>query len=83
MPGGSGRPSAPERMGDQTTHAVVGVADSRTFRVLWVLEGLGLPYAHRPERQQSMAVRALHPAGKIPVMLDGDNTLTDSTAIAQ
>ncbi len=44
---------------------------------------LGLPYAHRPERQQSMAVRALHPAGKIPVMLDGDNTLTDSTAIAQ
>ena len=64
-------------------YTVVGVADSRAFRVLWALEELGLDYEHRPEKPQSMAVRALHPAGKIPVLLVGDRVLTDSTAIIQ
>jgi glutathione S-transferase len=64
-------------------YTVVGIADSRAFRVLWMLEELGVPYEHRPERPRSMAVRSLSPAGKIPVMLDGEHTLTDSTAIVQ
>jgi glutathione S-transferase len=64
-------------------YTVVGVADSRAFRVLWALEEIGLPYDHRPEKPRSMAVRALSPAGKIPVLLAEGSTLTDSTAIIQ
>jgi glutathione S-transferase len=46
-------------------------------------EELGVPYEHRPEKPRSMAVRMLNPSGKVPVMLDGDAVLTDSTAIVQ
>lgn len=64
-------------------YTVIGTANSRTFRVLWMLEELGLPYDHRPEPPHSEAVRALNPAGKIPVLIDEGVPLTDSTAILQ
>jgi glutathione S-transferase len=46
-----------------------------------MLEELGQPYEHRPEPPRSEAVRALNASGKIPVLLEGEAVLTDSTAI--
>lgn len=62
-------------------YTVIGAVKSRTLRVLWMLEELGQPYEHRPEPPRSEAVRALNPLGKVPVLLDGEAALTDSTAI--
>jgi len=62
-------------------YTVIGGLDSRTFRVVWLLEELGQRYTHRPEAPRSEAVRALSPAGKIPLLLEGEAVLTDSTAI--
>ena len=59
---------------------------SRSLRVRWLLEELGLPYElatrsfaelKRPEHL------ALHPLGKVPVLSDGDLVLFESGAILQ
>ncbi len=60
---------------------LIGNTKSRTFRVLWMLEELGLEYEYQPQMPRSDAVRALNPLGKVPVLTDGDAVLTDSTAI--
>ncbi len=60
---------------------VIGSSTSRALRVMWLLEELGQPYTYIPEQPQSEAVRAVNPSGKIPVLRDGDDVITDSTAI--
>lgn len=60
---------------------LIGSKRSRTFRVLWMLEELGLDYTHHPESPRSDEVRRLNPSGKIPVLIDGETVLTDSSAI--
>ncbi len=60
---------------------VIGTVPSRTFRVFWALEELGLPYERLTEHAQSEAVFKLNPLGQIPVLKDGDTVLTDSLAI--
>ena len=60
---------------------VVGTAPSRTFRVFWALEEMGIPYQREAEHAQSDPVRALNPLGQIPILKDGDHVLTDSLAI--
>ena len=62
-------------------YTVIGSVASRAFRVLWMLEELGLSYEHIPAKPQSDEVKAHSPAGKIPVFLDGETALTDSVAI--
>jgi len=62
--------------------------NSRSQRILWMLEELGLPYeVKRYEREPSMqapaALRAVHPLGKSPVIVDGDKTLAESGAILE
>jgi glutathione S-transferase len=63
--------------------------NSRSQRVLWLLEELGLPYeVKRYERDaQTMlappALRAVHPLGKSPVITDGDHTVAESGAIVE
>jgi glutathione S-transferase len=63
--------------------------NSRSQRVLWLLEELGIPYeVKRYERDpQTMlapqALRAVHPLGKSPVISDGDLTLPESGAIVE
>ena len=42
---------------------VVGTAKTRTLRVLWMLEELGLPYDHQPKPPRSPEVTALNPLG--------------------
>lgn len=60
---------------------VVGTTPSRTFRVFWALEELGLPYIRESEHAQSPAVFALNPLGQIPILKDDKTILTDSLAI--
>lgn len=63
--------------------------NSRSQRVLWLLEELGLPYAiKRYERDpQTMlapaSLREVHPLGKSPVITDGELTLAESGAIVE
>ncbi|MEM8630724.1 MAG: glutathione S-transferase family protein [Pseudomonadota bacterium] len=64
-------------------YTVIGGPKSRTLRVLWMLEELGLPYDHTPEPPRSEGVRAVNPAGKIPVLIADGAPITDSTAIIQ
>jgi glutathione S-transferase len=63
--------------------------NSRSQRVLWMLEELGLPYeVKRYERDPKTllappALKAIHPLGKSPVITDGDLTLAESGAIIE
>lgn len=63
--------------------------NSRSQRVLWLLEELGLPYEIvRYQRDPKTmlapkALRAVHPLGKSPVLVDGDVTLAESAAILE
>ncbi|HTV84585.1 MAG TPA: glutathione S-transferase [Dyella sp.] len=62
---------------------------SRSQRVLWLLEELGLPYEikrYERDRKTMLAppeLRAVHPLGKSPVITDGELTLAESGAIIQ
>lgn len=58
-----------------------GSTRSRTFRVLWMLEELGVEYTHLNTGPRSPEIYALNPLGKVPALKDGDAVLTDSTAI--
>lgn len=62
-------------------YKVFGSVTSRAFRVLWMLEEIGQPYEFIKAGPHSEAVLALNPSGKVPVLMDGDAVLTDSTAI--
>ncbi|MET0720799.1 MAG: glutathione S-transferase [Tardiphaga sp.] len=60
--------------------------NSRSQRVLWLLEELGVPYEIvRYQRQKNMLappeLRAVHPLGKSPVITDNGNTIAESGAI--
>ncbi|CAN5174577.1 glutathione S-transferase [soil metagenome] len=63
--------------------------NSRSQRVLWLLEELGLPYeVKRYERNaQTMLappeLLAIHPLGKSPVITDGDKTIAETGAIVE
>ncbi len=62
-------------------------ANARSFRVLWLLEELGLSYALHvmqfPPRQHAPEYLALNPEGTVPYLVDGDTTLSESIAILQ
>lgn len=63
--------------------------NSRSQRVLWLLEELGLEYeVVRYERDPKTmlapeALRKVHPLGKSPVITDGDVTVAESGAIVE
>lgn len=63
-----------------------GSARSRTMRVLWMAEELGLTYDHDPvayddPRLKSPAFLALNPAGAIPTIEDDGFALAESLAV--
>ena len=62
-------------------YTIIGTARSRSFRVLWMLEELGLPYTHIPANPHGKGVVEFNPAGKVPVLIDDGTPITDSTAI--
>ena len=63
--------------------------NSRSQRILWLLEELGLEYdVKRYQRDQKTMLappelRKIHPLGKSPVITDGDLTLAESGAIVE
>ncbi len=63
--------------------------NSRSQRVIWLLEELGVPYeVKRYERDAKTllappALRAVHPLGKSPVITDGPRTIAETGAIVE
>lgn len=63
--------------------------NSRSQRVLWLLEELGVPYeVKRYERdartmRAPAALRAVHPLGKSPVITDDGHTIAETGAIVE
>jgi glutathione S-transferase len=62
-------------------YTVIGSTNTRTLRVLWLLEELGQAYTHITAAPQSAEARAHNPVGKVPTLIDGAASITDSTAI--
>ena len=60
---------------------------ARSFRPLWMLEELGLPYELRmlafPPRVLERAYLEVNALGTVPALFDGDRRLTESAAICQ
>ena len=62
--------------------------NSRSQRVLWLLEELGVPYEivryqRQPDMRAPAELRAIHPLGKSPVITDNGNTIAESGAIVE
>ena len=61
--------------------------DARSFRTLWTLEEMGLPYDLKmlpfPPRALAREYLAVNPLGTIPLMIDGTTRMTESAATAQ
>lgn len=61
--------------------------DARSFRVLWALEELGLPYKLHllpfPPRVREPDYLEINPLGTVPAMRDGETFMTESAAIVQ
>jgi len=62
--------------------------NSRSQRVLWLLEELGVPYEivryqRQPDMRAPAELRAIHPLGKSPVITDNGKTIAESGAIAE
>jgi glutathione S-transferase len=63
--------------------------NSRSQRILWLLEEIGAPYeiVHykrgTPVPLAPPELKAIHPLGKSPVVTDGDKTIAESGAIVE
>ena len=63
--------------------------NSRSQRVLWLLEELGLPYEIKHYQRDAKTMlapaelRTVHPLGKSPVITDGEATVAESGAIIE
>jgi len=62
--------------------------EGRGFRVVWLLEEMGLPYRLRPVDllagvEHDAEFLAINPAGFIPALRDGDVTMVESIAIME
>ncbi len=63
--------------------------NSRSQRVLWLLEELGIPYEVKRYQRDAKTMLAppelaqVHPLGKSPVVVDGDATVAESGAIIE
>ncbi len=62
---------------------------SRSTRIVWALEELGVPYEivrYQRDKKTMLAppeLEAIHPLGKSPVITDGDRTIAESGAILE
>ena len=63
-----------------------GYKNGRTLRALWTLEEIGVPFDYvevdlfKGEAREPWFL-ALNPAGKVPVLVDGEHVITESAAI--
>jgi len=71
------------------TITVHHLENSRSQRILWLLEELGLPYEikrYARDRKTSLAppeLAAVHPLGKSPVISDGNTVVAETGAIVE
>lgn len=60
---------------------------ARSFRPLWTLEELGLPYELRmlpfPPRMHAREYLSINPLGTVPALFDGEVSMTESAAMCQ
>jgi len=60
---------------------------ARSFRPLWMMEELGLSYDLKmlpfPPRVLAKDYKAINPLGTVPLMIDGDTRMTESSAICE
>jgi glutathione S-transferase len=62
---------------------------STSERIIWLCEELGLPYelvVHQRDSETGLApqsLKAIHPAGRSPVIVDGDVVLAETSAIVE
>jgi glutathione S-transferase len=62
--------------------------NSRSERVIWLMEELGLPYdlqrfQREPTMQAPASMKAISPMGKAPMIRDGDTVIVESGAILE
>ena len=63
--------------------------NSRSQRVLWLLEELGVPYQIKPYQRDATtnlapeSLKQIHPLGKSPVIQDGEQVVIESGAILE
>src|ERR1700735_3246865 len=66
---------------------IFGGGTSRSLRVTWLMEEMGIPYHLRPVNLladgEDAEFLAVNPAGFIPAMQDGDVTMVESVAIME
>ena len=61
---------------------------SRSFRILWAMEELGLDYEvkyykRQPNLSAPPALKQIHPLGKAPILVDQSQVLAESAAILE
>jgi len=71
-----------------TAYQLYGATRSRSTRIAWVLEELGVewdwnPLSFRKGEHRSPAFLALNPGGKVPVLVCDGTPITESAAIAR
>ena len=64
------------------------LSTSRSERIVWLLEELGLEYKldwfqREPNGAAPASMRQIHPIGKAPIITDGDTALAESGAIVE
>lgn len=64
-------------------YKVLGISVTRVFRVLWIMEELGLEYEHLSYPPRSDEMLAVNPSGKVPALRVNDDVIIDSVAITQ
>jgi glutathione S-transferase len=76
-----------DRSGEVAMIVLHHCSDARSFRPLWTLEEMGLPYELRmlpfPPRAVAPDYLAINPLGTIPLLEDGEVRMTESAAICQ
>ena len=64
-------------------YKLMGSLKTRAFRVMWMLNELGLEFEVDPVPPRDPALIAINPSGKVPVLIDGADAIIDSVAICQ
>lgn len=81
-------PAAAQAPSSRPMITIYHLDDSRSERIVWLMEELGLPYAvqafHRqPDMLAPPQLKTIHPLGRAPVIRDGDTVLAESGAIVE
>src|SRR5262249_45710621 len=79
------RQGCPRSIGISIMITLYHCIGARSFRPLWMLEELKLPYELKmlpsPPRVFAKEYLALNPLGTIPFMIDGETKMTESSGI--